>query len=211
MDRLLKIEAINKAYPESKDVFFTLYLHENLNTFKQDEICSFKIIPEFPKYRISNYGSVVSEMRADIKKLKPQVGSNTYLQVVLIDDSKKATKLVHVLVAQVFIPNPENKTYVDHINHDRHDNRVENLRWVTQSENLQNKSIHKNNTSGVTGVQFCNGFWKAQICVNYNTIQLGSFLVKEHAIHARQKGEEKYFGEFANKEKQNITPINTPL
>ena len=45
---------------------------------------------------------------------------------------------VHRAVAELFIPNPENKPEVDHINTDRHDNRAENLRWVTKKENANN-------------------------------------------------------------------------
>lgn len=45
---------------------------------------------------------------------------------------------VHRIVAELFIPNPENKQYIDHINTDKHDNRAENLRWVTNKENCNN-------------------------------------------------------------------------
>jgi len=48
----------------------------------------------------------------------------------------------HVAIAQQFIPNPESKPEVDHINHIRSDNRLENLRWVTTSQNAKNKSGH---------------------------------------------------------------------
>lgn len=53
--------------------------------------------------------------------------------------------LVHRVIAEQWIENddPENKTQVDHINHDRSDNRIENLRWVTSSENNKNKSSNK--------------------------------------------------------------------
>ena len=56
---------------------------------------------------------------------------------------KKKTYAIHRLVAETFIPNPDNKQIVDHINKDRHDNRVENLRWVTSKENASTIS-HEN-------------------------------------------------------------------
>ena len=45
---------------------------------------------------------------------------------------------IHRMVAELFVPNPENKPYVDHINVDGHDNRADNLRWVTHKENCNN-------------------------------------------------------------------------
>ena len=59
-------------------------------------------------------------------------------------------KKIHRLVAQHYIPNPENKKEVDHINNIRNDNRVENLRWVCHQENMDNQSNNpqKNNKSG---------------------------------------------------------------
>ena len=54
---------------------------------------------------------------------------------------------VHRMVAETFIPNPDGKKCVDHINGDRTDNRVENLRWVTYSENMMNPITRKHNST----------------------------------------------------------------
>lgn len=56
-----------------------------------------------------------------------------------LDGGKKFVKL-HRLMAETFIPNPENKPTIHHINHDRHDNRVENLEWRTYSEQMDNET-----------------------------------------------------------------------
>ena len=66
-----------------------------------------------------------------------------YKIVSYMDNGKQKNIAVHRLVAIAFIPNPENKPEVDHINVDRKDNRVENLRWATRKENMSNP-LNKN-------------------------------------------------------------------
>ncbi|MCK4816681.1 HNH endonuclease [bacterium] len=76
---------------------------------------------------------------------------------------------------------------IDHINHDRLDNRICNLREADQKINQKNRTINKNNKSGFTGVSWHKNRnrWQATICVNKTIIHLGSFKDKNEAIMAR--------------------------
>ena len=79
---------------------------------------------------------------------------------------------------------------IDHINGDRADNRLSNLRCVPQSLNQRNKAMPRSNTSGVMGVyNYPEGKWTARIRVNGKHIVLGSFREKEHAVIARRAAE----------------------
>ncbi len=84
--------------------------------------------------------------------------------------------------------------YIDHINGIRHDNRMSNLRVVTMQDNNKNLSRQRRNKSGKTGVIWdkTRSRWKAQIVVNYKTINLGRFKNKHDAIKARDKANIKY-------------------
>ena len=84
---------------------------------------------------------------------------NGYLLVSLMVPLSNGTQtkhLVHRLIAIHYIPNPENKPLVDHINGINNDNRLENLRWVTKLENNNNRKLVSTNTSGITGIQINN-------------------------------------------------------
>lgn len=97
-----------------------------------------KTIEDYPNYMVSNMGRVKSLCYGKEKIMKLCTGKGGYLTVTLIKDKKINTNRVHRIVAEAFIPNPENKPCVDHINTYRTDNRVENLRWVTHKENQNN-------------------------------------------------------------------------
>ena len=90
------------------------------------------------------------------------------------------------------------KRRADHIYHNTNDNRKENLRIVTGSQNLMNSKIFKNNTSGCKGVSYNKEKkkWDAIITVNKNTIFLGRYENIEEAIESRKVAEEKYFKEY---------------
>lgn len=83
---------------------------------------------------------------------------------------------------------------IDHINHNKEDNRIENLTIKNQQENCKNLSLVKNNTSGVCGVTYRKNVdkWVAQIGVDMEHIFLGIYENKEDAIKARKEAEMKY-------------------
>lgn len=84
---------------------------------------------------------------------------------------------------------------VDHINRDRLDNRKSNLRVATRQENMKNKSIYSNNTSGYPGVKWNSklGKWQVQITVDRNRRHLGVFARFQDALVARRTAERDFF------------------
>ena len=87
-------------------------------------------------YSITNDGMVYSYKSS--KFLKPHSNHRGYLMVDLYKNGKARKGVVHRLVAQAFIPNPENKPEIDHIDTDRQNNKVSNLIWCTRKENCNN-------------------------------------------------------------------------
>jgi hypothetical protein len=141
---------------------------------------SFKDIDE--TYEVSNLGTIRNKTNGRILKGHIRRG---YRQVKL---HKKNWDL-HRLIALHFIDNPNNYPFVDHYNGITTDNSIKNLRWVTPQQNIMNRGIQSNNTSGFIGVTFhkANKTYTAQITVNKQQRFLGQFATAELASEARKK------------------------
>lgn len=74
------------------------------------------------------------------KFLKPTYNHDGYIRfhIQVIENGKSVSRLIsaHRIIALLLIPNPENKPYINHKNGNKQDNRVENLEWITQKENI---------------------------------------------------------------------------
>ncbi len=88
---------------------------------------------------------------------------------------------------------------LDHINGVRSDNRWENLREATRSQNNCNKALRSNNKSGTSGISRhpANGKWRVQICFEGKKHHIGYFYSKQQAIEARKLAEKQHHGEFS--------------
>jgi hypothetical protein len=90
-----------------------------------------KKIKDYENYEINELGQV----RRDNKILKEFSHTNNYLFVTLCKKGKARSFRIHRLLAEAFIPNPENKAFVNHKDGNRRNNTLSNLEWVTSSEN----------------------------------------------------------------------------
>ena len=118
----------------------------------QEIIEEFRMVQGFMDYKVSNMGRVLNVKTKRI--LKACVNSHGYSNVVLCQNGKKHNYKIHRLVAREFLDNPNNKKCVDHINHDRTDNHVWNLRWCSHSDNNRNVTKQQNTSSMYLGVSW---------------------------------------------------------
>lgn len=154
-------------------------------------------IEGFEDYRISSDGTVWNARG----KMKSHTFGNGYHKIRLWkpDKSSRPNVSVHRLVANAFVPNPDNLPWVDHIDGNRLNNDYTNLRWCTPSQNNSNKCVSINNKLGIKNIcqdktgRFC--FYKRS-GEKYIT---GSFKTLEEAIAFKDSVYENLGDEFSRK------------
>lgn len=96
----------------------------------------FKTIISYDNYEINEDGVLRNIKTQRILKKNSSCG---YFNYTLSKEGVVKTYCLHKLIALCFIPNDENKACVDHIDRNKHNNNIDNLRWTTYSENLKNR------------------------------------------------------------------------
>jgi len=156
----------------------------------------YRPIKDYPNYEVSNHGNVRNILTCKFKV--PQLNNKNYYIVYLYKNNKQVHKTVHSLVAEAFLEKNDKTLIVDHIDRNRKNNALNNLRFVSKAENGMNSNVSRNNTSGTCGVYFkkSTNKWAAEIKINYKKKHLGYFINKEDAIKARKEAQDLYFGEY---------------
>ena len=150
-----------------------------------DEI--WKSIIGFENYEISNFGQV----RRDRKILKLNTDIHGYWRIQLCKDGKQSNHRLHRLLANAFIPNPDTKECVDHIDRNRKNNQLSNLRWVTKQENnLNTKDRIRNNTGERHITLQTSGKYQVRFRRNTTIIYGGQFETLEEAKNKRDEIQE---------------------
>lgn len=107
-------------------------------------------IKDFPEYEVSNLGRVKSlnyNHTGKERLLKQGLSKTGYYRVVLFQGNRKRYSSIHLLVAETFLEKPLNATQVDHIDRNKNNNSLINLRWVTCQENLLNRNNFSRGTN----------------------------------------------------------------
>ncbi len=97
------------------------------------DVSDWKPYPENPNYLVSRNGDIYGIKRKNI--LKPAITKFGYKRVALCKDGKLRSEFVHRIVAKTYIPNTENKPFINHLDYDKLNNNIENLEWCTSREN----------------------------------------------------------------------------
>lgn len=129
-------------------------------TFANEILEGFYLISGLETHCISKEGEVYKlSSKSYIKLSKHMFKNNAYLDFVV----GNKTYLLHRVLAETFIPNKNNKDYVDHIDGNTLNNNLTNLRWATASENNANRKVASHNTTGYTGISSRKNDWHCRL------------------------------------------------
>lgn len=103
------------------------------------------------KYMVSNFGRIKRKFTHNEKLLPGNINKDGYLTILLSSSGKKNCQYIHRMVAIRFLPNPENKKTVNHIDGNKQNNHIDNLEWATHSENHIHAFRKLNRKSGEAG------------------------------------------------------------
>lgn len=152
------------------------------------------VIDYLDLYQVSNLGRIKSMKTGRI--LKNIRNIEGYLTINLFKDGEGTNLRVHRLVAQAFIPNPENKPEVNHIDENKTNNRVDNLEWVTRGENNTHGTITERTCKKTRAIDIFNGEYvdypsqiecsrqlkipqsSVNACVNGKRLLVGNYMIK---------------------------------
>lgn len=104
-----------------------------------------KDIPGFSKYCIDREGNIYNKETKNKISTFADINGNGYIRIALTPNGQTETQkyYLHRIISLVFIPNPNNLPFVNHINENKRDNRIENLEWCTQSDNMKHSAKMK--------------------------------------------------------------------
>ena len=187
---------MNKLIEMQKNVKAIVRKHEEDLIKLNVEV--FRSIENYDNYAVSSFGRVKNVRTGII--LKARNDKDGYLRVNLYEDAIRKTHQVHRLVANAFIDNPDDKLCVDHIDNNRTNNHISNLRFATNKENSQNRKLSSRNTSKVKGIYFNKRAkkWRAQINIDGIRIYIGYYDNIEDAKIARVNRANQAFGIYTN-------------
>ena len=141
-------------------------------------------IIDYPNYLIYDDGRVYSKYTK--KFLKPVLHKMGYYKIILYKDTKRKDFLIHRLIALHYISLVDGKNQVDHIDRNKTNNDISNLRWVNRSENAINRRVQSNNKCGHKCIRLtrCNTY-EVRIKRNCKFVYNKNFKTLEEAIIAR--------------------------
>ena len=153
-----------------------------------------ELLNELFEYKNGILYSKVDRYKTAIKKgnVIGSISAQGYLRTCINYKSYKLHRLIFMMFYG-YMP-----VEIDHVNGNKTDNRIENLREVSHSQNEWNKSKTVRNTTGIKNITFENGKWRVRIGANNKTINVGVFDNLELAELVAQEARNKYHGNFAN-------------